>query len=482
MDNNNYNNYNPGNNQNNQYQQGYNPYLQGNNPYQQPGQHQPGYPQPVPPQPPKKKNKAPLIIGIAAGIIILILIIMIAVIALNSGKGDTYNTYNSYYSVEYTEINNGLKEIEKDFYENGKIPEKKIPILFEKQEAYLKKQKENGIIREYTVYDDSIYIEFNPDSDGNCPDPIDYIPGMYYDEDDDDNTETDYTDLDNAIKDNALSFVGARMIFRGYGDKIYYADKDYQASGLYCFDTTTGKTEKVYDITIGEDEDANICLMSQGASISTGIQYPLADADTYDINDRNFVLFDYEKGVIKDSNINSYVSEYYNDMLYTTDYGEYFSIESFPSTGIVYNSNFLFNDEENEMSPGSIIARSDAALYVFDYKPYDYQDNSLLSCSDLINLQTGEKINTQPIVSYYICDNYVYYTGSEDKLHKLDIETKSDEVITDIDDDSMLFVVTDDVIYYGEYRNEKEIEIYKRDLNTDNVEILTSGTYPMDGY
>lgn len=162
----------------------YNQYQQGNNPYQQPGQYQQGYPQPapIPPHPPKKTNKTALIIGITAGIIILILAVTIAVIALNSNNGDTYNTYNSYYSIEYTQINDGLKDIEKDFYENGKIPEKKIPILFEKQEAYLKEQKDNGIIRDYTVRDDSIYIEFNPDDDGNCPDPIEYIPGMYYSE------------------------------------------------------------------------------------------------------------------------------------------------------------------------------------------------------------------------------------------------------------------------------------------------------------
>lgn len=162
----------------------YNQYLQGNNPYQQPVQYQQWYPQPapVPPQPPKKTNKIALIIGISAGVIILILAVTIAVIALNSGNGDTYNTYNSYYSVEYTQINDGLKNNEKEFYENGKIPEEKIPILFEKQEAYLKEQKDNGIIRDYTVSDDSIYIEFNPDDDGNCPDPIEYIPGMYYSE------------------------------------------------------------------------------------------------------------------------------------------------------------------------------------------------------------------------------------------------------------------------------------------------------------
>lgn len=162
-------NFNHSNDQLNQYQQG-------NNPYQQ------GYPQGLP-QSSKKNNKIPIIIGVTAGIIILILIITVAVIALNSNNGDTYNTYNSYYSVEYTQINDGLRDIEKDFYEDGgKIPEKKIPILFEKQEKYLKEQKENGIIRNYTVRDDSIYIEFVPDDEGKCPDPIEYIPGMYYSE------------------------------------------------------------------------------------------------------------------------------------------------------------------------------------------------------------------------------------------------------------------------------------------------------------
>lgn len=450
--------------------------------YQQP---QPGNPnQPIynPVSPAEKKNKIPLIIGITAGIIILILIITAVVIALNSGNGDTYNTYNSYYSVEYVEVNKGLQDIEKDFYEDGKIPEKKIPILFEKQEAYLKEQKKNGIIKEYTVRDDSIYIEFNPDSDGRCAEPIEYIPGMYYDKETDEKTETDYTALDNAIRENALSFVGAGMTFRGYCDKIYYTDNDYQPTGLYSFSTKTGEVKNEYKIKMDKDEDTFITLMSQGANISTGIQYPLADDDTYDYNDRDFVLFDYEKGIIKNSNANYFVNDYYGDTLYTNDTREHFSIESFPSTGIIYNSNFLFNDEESEMSPGSIIARGDNSLYVFDYKPYDYQNNILLRCSDLISLQTGKAINAQPIVSYYICDNYVYYTGSEDKLHKLDIKTESDEVITDIDDDSMLFVVTDDMIYYGEYRNENEIEIYKRDLNTGNVKILTSGSYPMGGY
>ena len=82
----------------------YNPYVQPN------GQYPPN------PNQKKEKNKAAIIVGIAAGVIILILVITLIVIISDRNSGNTYNEYNTYVSAEYTEISNGLKDIEKDFY------------------------------------------------------------------------------------------------------------------------------------------------------------------------------------------------------------------------------------------------------------------------------------------------------------------------------------------------------------------------------
>ena len=148
----------------------YNPYVQPN------GQYPPN------PNQKKEKNKAAIIVGIAAGVIILILVITLIVIISDRNSGNTYNEYNTYVSAEYTEISNGLKDIEKDFFTDGKIPEDKIPILFDKQEEYLKEQQEKGVIKFYNVKDNTIHIEFNPNENGECDEPLDYYPGMYYEE------------------------------------------------------------------------------------------------------------------------------------------------------------------------------------------------------------------------------------------------------------------------------------------------------------
>lgn len=198
----------------------------------------------------KKANKNAIIISVAAGVIILILLVTLIVLIANRNSGDTYNTYNTYVSAEYTEINNGLKDIEKEFYVNDKIPEDKIPVLFEKQEAYLKKQQDKGVIKFYKIEDDTIHIEFNPNEKGECDEPLDYYPGMYHDEIASEEATDPYKTSDIAKKlcsvqwldlDTATSTFGEIQHFFSFSD-------DGKVTLSYSDEVTDKKVESTYKV------------------------------------------------------------------------------------------------------------------------------------------------------------------------------------------------------------------------------------------
>ena len=273
--------------------------------------------------------------------------------------------------------------------------------------------------------------------------------------------------LEEALEDlhSIGSLPGTKVLLRGDGSNVYFADKYYKPIGIYQFNAASGSTKKIVSLSEPAYGKANIVeFYEEGIGVklyNTGeMQY---DAVT---------VYDHS-GASVAGNANEYVCEYDGERVYSAN-GE--SVESWRADGgKVYNSDFDFTVETSPFAGGNVMQ-----VYTYHGKEFIelyYQNRYII----ITRVGDTYKEIAEVESTCYLDGSSLYYIKSGNIL-KIDLSGGDYKATTFCKADaSYIYYITGNHVCYGKTsKNGAHFTAYSMDVGSKAVKLVDSDC-PMDG-
>lgn len=272
--------------------------------------------------------------------------------------------------------------------------------------------------------------------------------------------KTDYTELDNTLKEFSGNFLNGEMQFRMVGDKIYFTNAMAQPTAIYTFDTKTSKVEKFMDLKSLKELNMKDSAYIDVRFMAAGVEIVYCDYGNENAEDDRVIYeaFNYNKENIE-YNASDITLEFDGKLFYNCDKeAKNQKVETVSINAKNWKDSKTIFDSKKDMLNFNQMMISE--VYTFGDKVYarlnsEYEGDE--SDIYIVDVKT-KKIVLQFGNGYTFLSDKYYYYSEDGSLYKVDMtaDVLAPQKIASIKEGNPLYCVTEDRAYYFDMSDESE--------------------------